>query len=286
MKYNILDFNQCEVIKFNEQANEKIDLTDLLLLNYVGSALLIPEMEYAIIDNDVYVWLNHTKILEDLPILNIKENMLRKRFHKLSELGLIKCQTKPNESARGSKSYYAITDRTRLLYADSSRCKKLPLVERPDVKNYTSDINNSIINNTDIITNNSNNINNKSNINITTKSPKHNLYSDCIDIINDFTDNDSLRDCLVQYLNVLLEINRKNGKQLYKNVFKGKLNALNKIVQENQYTDKETEDVVMLSVTNGWQNFYPIKQYNSRLNNNISWQINNDTGGEILDEQY
>ena len=60
-----------------------------------------------------------------------------------------------------------------------------------------------------------------------------------------------MKDALVDYLNLLLEIYRDKGKVLYKNIFKGKLNQLNNI-------EDDLVKVVRKSVSNGWVNFYAL----------------------------
>ena len=142
MRYSILGFNQEELIKYD------IDMTDVLLMDYIQKALSQPSMIKTTKDEQPYVWLQHSKILEDLPILNIKESMLKKRIAKLVELGLIASITIANEYGRGSRSYYTITESfealqmtecKKLSVVEQTTCKKLSVVERPSVKNYTSD---------------------------------------------------------------------------------------------------------------------------------------------------
>lgn len=136
MRYSVLGFNQEELIKYD------IDMTDVLLLDYIQKALSQPSMIKTTKDEQPYVWLQHSKILEDLPILNIKESMLKKRIAKLVELELIQSINIANEHGRGSRSYYTITEQFEAL--QMTECNKLSVVERPSVKNYTP--NNKLIN--------------------------------------------------------------------------------------------------------------------------------------------
>lgn len=165
MRYSVLGFNQAKVMELSNTMNTKIDIEDLMLLTYIqtaaGSTTMLKHLE----DNKVFVWLSHSKILEDLPILNIKEDMLKKRLAKLVELGLVETKKLANEKLRGSRSYYCITELCEtLLYEneeDTTKCKKLHLEngpsvknytcsERPSVKNYTSS-NNQLINTDNIV---------------------------------------------------------------------------------------------------------------------------------------
>ena len=123
-----MGFNQERLIEIQKD-DLKLDMTDLLLMDYIQKALSQPSMEKKVdAYNQPYVWLKHQKILEDLPILNIKESMLKKRIAKLVDLGLIKTMRNTN-IIRGSKSYYTITELFEYLQMDNdtTKCKKLPI---------------------------------------------------------------------------------------------------------------------------------------------------------------
>lgn len=98
-----------------------------------------------------------------------------------------------------------------------------------------------------------------------TPKTKQNKYSKCISLIHDFTENQELIDVLVNYLNLLLEID----KSMYTNQFKGKLNKLKRLA------DNETEriDIVNQSIQSGWKSFYPLKQ-NNNFNNSGGFRDN------------
>ena len=242
MRFSILDFNQEELIKYD------VDMTDVLLLDYIQKALSQPSMIKTTKDGQSYVWLQHSKILEDLPILNIKESMLKKRIAKLVELELIQSINIANEHGRGSRSYYTITEQFEGL--QMTECKKLSVVERPSVKNYTS--NNKLIedNNKSI----SKDIDTDFDFGI--KKPKKvSLYDKCVSLINDFTDDSILVELLIKSLQMFLENSKESGKPLYTNQFKGKLNALNNLSSDNYIQRK----IVQQTLENGWNNFYELK---------------------------
>lgn len=88
-----------------------------------------------------------------------------------------------------------------------------------------------------------------------TPKTKQNKYSKCISLIHDFTANPELIGSLVNYLNLLLEID----KSMYTNQFKGKLNKLKRLA--NNETDMI--DIVNQSIQCGWKSFYPLKQDNN-----------------------
>ena len=207
MRYSILGFNQEELIKYD------IDMSDVLLMDYIQKALSQPSMCKTFKDGQPYVWLHHSKILEDLPILNIKESMLKKRIANLIEIGLIASVNLSNTSGRGSRAYYTVTDAFEAL--QMTECKKLSSVEQPSVKNYTS--NNQLINN------------NKKTVSKDTvteflgsakkseKEKKPTLFDKCVTSIKVFTDDVILQNMLEKCLQMFLTNSRESGMPFYTN---------------------------------------------------------------------
>lgn len=259
MRYSILGFNQEELIKYD------IDMTDVLLLDYIQKALSQPSMIKTTKDEQPYVWLQHSKILEDLPILNIKESMLKKRIAKLVELGLIASITIANEHGRGSRSYYTITESFESL--QMTECKKLSVVERPSVKNYTSnnqlnkDNNKSI--SKDIDNTNFSFGTNKS------KTKKLSMYDKCVSLIDEFTDDYILRNMLTESLKRFLENSREADKPFYTNHFKGKLNDLKKLSEDNY----EQRKIVQQTLDKGWNGFYAVQKEQKRKTGNFAKDV-------------
>ena len=245
MRYSILGFNQSELIKYD------VDMTDVLLMDYIQKALSQPSMIKTNIDEQPYVWLNHSKILDDLPILNIKESMLKKRIANLIEIGLIKSITVANTKGRGSRSYYTVTEQfEQLQYDNVTEGNKLPLKERPSVKNYPS---NNKLNNT---------INKTISKDIVEdtkysepKTKKKNLYQKCMDMIDEYTNNAILWEYLSQFLKICLENSREAGRPFYQNMWKSKLTKLSEL---SDNTDMQIK-IVKQTLDNGWSNFYEYK---------------------------
>lgn len=255
MRYSILGFNQEELIKYD------IDMTDVLLLDYIQKALSQPSMIKTTKDEQPYVWLQHSKILEDLPILNIKESMLKKRIAKLVDLGLIESINIANNQGRGSRSYYTITKAFESL--QMTECKKLSLVERPSVKNYTP---NNLLN----IDNKLNKTISKDIVEKSPKTKKLSLWDKCVSMINDFTNDKQERELLVKALNLFLENSREVGKPMYSNQFKGKLNTLQKL---SSHIDVKCK-IIQQTLDNGWNNFYELKENKRKQTTNTHDRIN------------
>lgn len=143
MKYAILNFNQQAVIDLNEN----IDMEDLLLLDYVYNAIASPSMLHIVEDDIAYVWLQHDKILQDLPILNISKDRLKRRIKKLVDIQLLKTKQIYDTGIRGSKAYYSITSRCEGLrytgvknntWSEEQVLKTTPDSAGTGVKNNTS----------------------------------------------------------------------------------------------------------------------------------------------------
>ena len=96
-----------------------LDMTDLMILNYIMSACGSPTMRHKLTDDgEPLVWISHDKLSDDLPILRLSEGSLRNRLVKLKQSGYLQSMTLANEHARGTKSYYGLTKLTTSLIYD------------------------------------------------------------------------------------------------------------------------------------------------------------------------
>ena len=257
MRYTVLGFNQKQSVELG------LDMTDLLLLEYIQKANGTPTMSHIVEDEISYVWVSHEKIHEDLPIINISEGTLKNRLSTLKEKGLIQLIQIGNKSRRGSKSYYSITELTTSLQNDVENED-----ERPRHSKMTS--NNKLINistNVDIDNNISkdillqpnmdDNISDKLYDKPEPKKKRKNLYEKCVDAINEYTDDLELQDLLVTYLKMRLEV---KDKPLYYNMWRGQLNKLFSL--SNKLDD--LCNIVQQSIDKGWLSFYEIKSFNGK----------------------
>ena len=186
MRSDIMGFRQELLIRYG------LDLVDALLLSYVQRACVSPKMKKVVDENNQpYVWLQHSKILEDLPILGVKEGFLKKRISHLIELGMLKSVIRRDE-IRGSRSYYTITElceELSLIHDDQgyggdrgqgdqgySHNPDTPDIVRPRLQPYPSD--NTLINNID-----NKLIEDKGNGEIPIKTPSHTV-NDFIETYN------------------------------------------------------------------------------------------------------
>lgn len=109
-----------------------------------------------------------------------------------------------------------------------------------------------------------------------TKPKKQNLYMKCLALIDDYTNDPALRDLLIQYLNLQLEMGLK-----YVNMWKGLLNKLGTLSSDIS----EQKTIVRNSIEHGWKGFYPPKDYNCKSNRPVDNVIQEHTDENISHEK-
>lgn len=99
MKYNLQGFSQ-------EVASElNIDGIDLYLLRWFVDFKDTNQMDTKIVDGEVYYWIYHKKVSEDMPILHMQKTAIYRRLKKLCKAQIFK---KTVVRERGTFTYYAI----------------------------------------------------------------------------------------------------------------------------------------------------------------------------------
>lgn len=252
MKYSILGFDQQSVVNYSIQDGDKVlkcDLVDLTLLNYIIYAQANPKMKHYTKDEISYVWLSHTHVLEDLPIIDMTEGTLRNRFSKLRKMDLIDSVTIANEHEKGTKSYYALTSFCYdMLFTTTSFKNDVKEVARHS--KMTSDTCSSNLNKKVINTNSKELVENFQFGG--TKQKKESLYTKCVNLINDYTSDAELKDALLKYLRLRLEM---KDVPLYTNSWKGLLNKL-----DREFDASERLAVVRQSLERGYKSFFPVSK--------------------------
>ena len=263
-----------------------LKITDLMILQYIINACGSVGMRHKLDDaNNPYVWIQHSKLLEDLPILDISEGTLKNKILALKDNDFIASIIVNNESSRGSRTYYGITEKTMSLLYDINDVENTTtslqndLVTRPRHFKMTSDnileSNNILDNsNTNVLLENSPNsdsIESKAYSKYDIEKPrKKNLFDKCDDASIQYTDNTELQTKLREYLTLRLEIARNEGKGFYLNMWKGLLGDLDKLTQDANIAIQ----IVEQSIKRGWKGFYELKDYsNNHGNRNSGMQV-------------
>ena len=87
------------------------------------------------------------------------------------------------------------------------------------------------------------------------ETKKLNLYQKCIAMIEDYTENETLRKYLTDFLKICLENSREGSKPFYTNHWKSKLTKLSELSDNEDMQIK----IVKQTLDNGWANFYAYK---------------------------
>lgn len=244
MRYSIFDFNQEECMKL------ELSMNDLLLLDYIQKAIASPTMKHAYTGNEVpCVWLCHKKILEDLPILNIGNDRLKRYLTKYVELGLL-IRTTQNKGVNGTRTYYGITEKFESL--QKAGVENNTSSSKARVKNNTPD---KGIRNKDKEDTIFNKIKNSSET--VAKPKKQNLYEKCVDVVKEFNFTEELEELVCEYLSVRLKI---TDKPIYNtNQWKAILRKLNTLAPDDVEMQKQ---IVQQSIERGYASVFPVSSYN------------------------
>lgn len=272
MRTSILGFNQAKAIELGLTTN------DLLLLQYIMYANSEPTMRHIVEDEVAYVWLQHSKIQEDLPILNITEGTLRNKLAEFKNKGLITSKIVANTSGRGSRAYYTITELTTSLINDTVNATtslQNDTVEGPHHSKMTSNI---VLGEDKKLSNFINEISTAEQDDCSSKgyskeelrdeflgsakktkrkrpiSTRPTLFDKCVGEIDKYTDRPDLRDKLIQFLKIRLEV---KDKPFGIESWKGTLDKLDQIAKD---TCVDYVILVQQSIDKGWLSFYPISQ--------------------------
>lgn len=260
MRQSILGFNQAQAIQAN------LDLTDLMLLQYIMLANGNPEMKHIASGDISYVWLSHAKILEDLPILDITEGTLRNKLVKLKKDGWVISET--IRTSAGATSYYSVSLKAISLTNDVAT-----EIEEPRHSEMTSP-RHSEMTSDNKLEDNKLNSNNFTNVKLKRTTParrtliepdnivdsatppkKKNKYQNCADMINETFSDEALRKILFEYLPVRLAM---KDKPIFADGWQRLLNTLKDMTDDNT----ERIKIVEQSIDNGWGKFVRLKKYN------------------------
>lgn len=260
MRNSIFGFSQNMAITYN------LNLDDLLLLQYIMQANSEPGMFHILDENETcYVWLSHTKIQEDLPILGITEGTLKNKISKLKTSGFINSKSVANKSARGTRTYYCITEKTMSLLNDMEKTTSFSSDVKPGPRHSLMTSYNKLNNDNKLNTDISKDISDSESSSDTfqfgkPKQTKPNLYQQCLAIINDYTEDNNIRKMLIEYLDLLLEKSKVEHKPLYANQFKGMLKHLNDLIASKE--NGKIEDIISQSIQKSYIGFFPVTNNN------------------------
>lgn len=127
MRYSVLGFSQEEILllqetivdeKTNKSKVIRIDIIDLLILRDIADFMNRKNIIKYIIDEKTYFNIKYTTVLNDLPILGLKQQALSDRLNKLCHFNLLEKAVVKNQS--GSYTAFRIGDKYEdIVYNDN-----------------------------------------------------------------------------------------------------------------------------------------------------------------------
>ena len=135
MKYTIFGFNQEQVLNLCDEY-QSIDERDLMILRWIMD-FYFGGMEKRVIDGVEYGWVNASYVCDELPIMHLNPEAVRRRLKKLVKYGLLGHQQEKNSEV-GTRAYYRPTEQAVQLQSDTritskcnggatSKCDPVPL---------------------------------------------------------------------------------------------------------------------------------------------------------------
>lgn len=121
MKYTIFGFSQEQVLNLCDE-HQSIDERDLMILRWIMD-FYFGGMEKRVIDGVEYGWINASYVCDELPIMHLNPEAVRRRLKKLVKFGLLYHQ-KVKNSEVGTRAYYRPTEQAVQLQSDTGTTSK------------------------------------------------------------------------------------------------------------------------------------------------------------------
>ena len=241
MKYTILGFQQEKLI-----AN-KLTVEDAFVLRVIKDMFSSASMEFKEFNGVKFMWVNYTYLLEQVPIIGSKRNLMRKIERYGNDFLLLRKLQNDKNGKKGNFSYIAPTKNLDSLQdydlmteshkgydkiAQGLRQNRISLMTESHNKD-TSITDTSIKDNKDI------------------KAPNKKPKLDINETINNYTENEELRITLVNFI----DMRRKQKDGITDNAINLTLKKLAKIAK----SDKDKIEVLEQSIMCSYKGIFPIK---------------------------
>ena len=259
MKYTILGFNQEKALELG------FDVDDLLIIRWFVDFYSSSKMIKMNVGDKTYAWVNYSRVIEDIPILNMKKDTLSRRMKKICETGIMEHETLKQG---GTFSLYKLTDKYDQLISTDKK------TEGTDKKTEgTEKIPKGYGKNSQPVTDknpeqNINLLNNNSIKDINTYSTKEELLhpknkdveknnkkESVNSVIAEYTENKDLQDALHDFV----DMRTKVRKPLTVRAMKLSLNELDKLAVD----DVTKIAIVNQSIVHSWLTFYKLQNNNN-----------------------
>lgn len=121
MKYTIFGFRQEQVLNLCDE-HQSIDERDLMILRWIMD-FYFGGMEKLVIDGVEYGWVNASYVCDELPIMHLNPESVRRRLKKLVKFGLLGHRQVKNSEV-GTRAYYRPTESAVQLQSDTGTTLK------------------------------------------------------------------------------------------------------------------------------------------------------------------
>lgn len=252
MKYTILGFNQEKALEFG------FDVEDLLIIRWFVDFYSSSKMIKMNVGDKTYAWVNYSRVIEDIPILNMKKDTLSRRMKKICETGIMEHETLKQG---GTFSLYKLTDKYDQLISKDNKTegtekipegygkKSQPVTDKNPEQNINLLNNNSI---KDINTySTKEELLHPKNEDVGKNSKKESVNS----VISSYTENKDLQDALHDFV----DMRTKVRKPLTVRAMKLSLNELDKLAVD----DMTKIAIVNQSIVHSWLTFYKLQNNNN-----------------------
>lgn len=121
MKYTIFGFSQEQVLNLCDE-HQSIDERDLMILRWIMD-FYFGGMEKRVIDGVEYGWVSASYVCDELPIMHLNPEAVRRRLKKLVKFGLLHHRQVKNSEV-GTRAYYRPTERAVQLQSGTGTTSK------------------------------------------------------------------------------------------------------------------------------------------------------------------
>lgn len=237
MKYTILGFQQKKLIENN------LTVEDAFILRTIKDMYASASMEFKTIENEKYMWINYSYLLEQIPIVGEKRNLMRRIEKYGSELLIVRKIEFQRNKTKGKFSYIKPTEKLDSLEdfdLMSESHKGYVKIAQGLCENDIRVMSESHIKDTSI-----------KDTSITDNKPiKKETNFDIM--IKEFTDNEELKVILYDFIKMRKAIK----KVLTDRALKGILNKLKKLTMNE---DLQIQ-IVEQSIIKSWSDVFEIKE--------------------------
>ena len=254
MKLFLIGFSQKNALEIRN-TNQKLDIIDLVILDWLKC--FYPKMKKCFIGEKEYVWIEYQKVLDDIPILDIKKRTVMGRFKKMSELGVLEHTTVYEKDGRkGTYSYFRLADKYFSLLSDENKNDSQGENEYDSVRSNEqgcpSKRTGGVRSNEQgvcVQTNTKDNTLYDCSVN---NSSKKNKKTEFDILIDEYTCNDKLKESIYEFI----KMRKTNKKSLTSYGLKKILNKLDRLATN----DDEKIQILDNSIERSWAGVFELKE--------------------------